>query len=537
MTSGDLFAMMHFMKKTKRKLSYSIMAVLMLGACNGAHTTSYQDRLDQVSNDMRVKLPRDEISSVLASGFYSISERALTQVDVRALGLEGMRGLATIDPEIGVRENNGTVEIRYGDEFVTALIEPMAHDSESWSDVVYEALQALWPYSTDLAATQAERIYEAVFDAALANLDIFSRYAGKKEAEGHRDKREGHGGIDVTLKKIDERFFIDRVGPGSPAFDSGLRKGDMLISVDGEAVIGKNLNDVYAQIRGKIQTELVLEIERPQTNIAQKLFLWRELVIPQTVWSTYDDGVLDVRITSFNERTVASLSQDIQDIALMHGKRFQGIVLDLRGNPGGLLKKAVQVADLFLAGGRIISTKGRHPDSFEVYEADPVDVAQGRPLVIVMDGKSASASEIVAAALQDRGRAVVVGSSSYGKGTVQSVQRLPNDGEITVTWSRLIAPSGYAFHGLGVRPSVCTSGVNLKGDQGAPLWENDGRDLMKNWRTVAIEDRNGRKQLRLTCPPDRKRKRIDIVVARNILLDRSLYKRFMGFTTIATVAQ
>jgi carboxyl-terminal processing protease len=166
-----------------------------------------------------------------------------------------------------------------------------------------------------------------------------------------------------------------------------------------------------------------------------------------------------------------------------------------------------------------------------------VDVAQGRPIVILMDGKSASASEIVAASLQDRKRAVVVGSSSYGKGTVQSVQRLPNNGEITVTWSRLIAPSGYAFHGLGVRPSVCTSGVEGQGRFGAALWEDDGRALMKNWRSVAIEDRTGRKKLRLTCPPDRQEKGIDMVVARNIILDPDIYRRFKGFTTIATIAQ
>jgi carboxyl-terminal processing protease len=311
----------------------------------------------------------------------------------------------------------------------------------------------------------------------------------------------------------------------------------MLISVDGQAVVGKSLHDVDTMLRGKIQTELVLEIERISTGVSQKLFVWRELVIPQTVWTTFEDGVLDVRITSFNERTARRLSQQVQDIALMHGNRFKGVILDLRGNPGGLLRKAVQVADLFLAGGRIISTKGRHPDSLEVYEADPVDVAQGRPIVILMDGKSASASEIVAASLQDRKRAVVVGSSSYGKGTVQSVQRLPNNGEITVTWSRLIAPSGYAFHGLGVRPSVCTSGVEGQGRFGAALWEDDGRALMKNWRSVAIEDRTGRKKLRLTCPPDRQEKGIDMVVARNIILDPDIYRRFKGFTTIATIAQ
>lgn len=525
------------MKQMNNAFCSSIMAILLLSAC----TTVSNERADMsgqsVYEDMGEKLPRDEISSVLASGFYSISERALTLVDVRSLGLEGLRGLATIDPAIGIREVNGTVEVSYADQLVATLVEPMAHDSESWSDVIYDALSVLWPHSPDLAQTNAERIYEAVFDAALANLDIFSRYAGKREAEEHRDSREGHGGVNLTLGKIDQRFFIKQVDRESPAYEAGVRKGDMLISVDGEAVVGKTLYEVDSLLRGKIQTELVMEIERVQTGVSQKLFLWRELVIPQTVWATYEDGVLDVRISSFNERTARRLSQQVQDIALMHGERFKGVILDLRGNPGGLLRKAVQVADLFLAGGRIISTKGRHPDSLEVYEADPLDVAQGRPIVIVMDGKSASASEIVAASLQDRKRAVVVGSSSYGKGTVQSVQRLPNNGEITVTWSRLIAPSGYAFHGLGVRPSVCTSGVEGEGRHGAALWENDGRALMKTWRTVAIEDRMGRKKLRLTCPPDRHQKGIDMVVARNIILDPDLYRRFKGFTTIATIAQ
>jgi carboxyl-terminal processing protease len=525
------------MKQAGLSMAMTLLGLLVLGACAGPQTSFYQNNDDKTHEDMRVKLPRDEVSSVLASGFYNISERALSVTDVRALGLEGLRGLATIDPEIGVIENNATIEVTYSDKLVKKVVEPMAHDSESWSDVVYEVLTALWPYSPDLAATNAERIYEAVFDAALANLDIFSRYAGKLEAESHRDRREGYGGVDLTLSKIDERIFVKRVGLDGPAYQGGVRKGDMLISVDGEAVIGKKLHDIYEMMRGKIQTEMVVEVERLKTGVTQKLFLWRELVIPQTVWTTYDDGILSVRISSFNERTASTLSQDMQEIALMHGQRFKGVILDLRGNPGGLLKKAVKVADLFLAGGRIISTSGRHPDSVEVYEADPIDVIQGRPVVILLDGKSASASEIVAAALQDRGRAVVVGSSSYGKGTVQSVQHLPNDGELTVTWSRLIAPSGYAFHGLGVRPSVCTSGVKGLGVHGAALSEGDGKDLMRNWRSVAIEDRSGRKNLRQTCPPDRRKRGIDREVARNIILDRSLYKRFMGFTTIATVAQ
>ncbi len=525
------------MKHRWTSLALGAAAVLFLSACAGPRVPLDTAKTEKAAEEMRQMLPREEVSSVLASGFYSVSERALTRVDVRSLGLEGIRGLATIDPEVSVEEKNGVLEIRYGDHFVKAVVEPMAHDSESWSDVVYEVLQALWPYSEDIAHTNAERVYEAVFDAALGNLDIFSRYAGKREAASHRQRREGYGGVGMALNKIDERFIVKRVGEDGPAFNSGVRKGDMIISVDGEPVIGRALEDVYDLLRGKIQTEVILEIERPTTGITQKVFLWRELVINQTVWSNFDDGVMNIRVSSFNERTLSTLSQDIKDMALLHGDRFRGIVLDLRGNPGGLLKKAVRVADLFLAGGRIISTQGRHSDSFEVYEADKIDIAQGRPLVVLLNGKSASASEIVAAALQDRGRAVVVGSSSFGKGTVQSVQRLPNDGEITVTWSRLIAPSGYSFHGLGVRPSVCTSGVKSNPNRGPALRENNGRDLMASWRKVAVEDRSGRKSLRSTCPPDRHTKRIDSEIARNIILDPDLYQRFMGFLSIATVVQ
>ena len=521
------------MKMTRTSLSLLTASLLVLNACSGSQVPLTH----KIADEMRVSLPRDEVSSVLASGFYSISERALTPVSVRALGLEGMRGLATIDPEVSIEEKHGVITVKYGDNFVKAVVEPMDHDSESWADAVYEVLQCVWPYSEDIAATRSERIYEAVFDAALANLDIFSRYAGKQEAESHRDRRDGYGGVDMSLNKIDERFFVQRVGRDGPAYEGGVRKGDMILTVDGEPVIGKTLHDVAELLRGKIQTEMIVEVERPSTGITQKLFLWRELVIQQTVWSTFEDGVMNVKISSFNEKTVSALSQDVQDMALMHGKRFKGIVLDLRGNPGGLLKKAVQVADLFIAGGRLISTQGRHPDSFETYEADLIDVSQGRPIVVLLNGKSASASEIVAAALQDRGRAVVVGSSSYGKGTVQSVQRLPNDGEITVTWSRLIAPSGYAFHGLGVRPSICTSGVKDVKHRGPALWENDGASLMKSWRKVAIGDRLGRKNLRSTCPPERLKKRIDSQIANNVILDPALYLRFMGFQTIATVAQ
>ncbi|MBV5324033.1 MAG: S41 family peptidase, partial [Rhodospirillaceae bacterium] len=139
------------------------------------------------------------------------------------------------------------------------------------------------------------------------------------------------------------------------------------------------------------------------------------------------------------------------------GGGLQGVILDLRGNPGGLLDKAVTVVDLFVAQGPILTTKGRHPEATNAFDAHPGDMGEDLAVVVLVDGRSASAAEIVASSLQDSGRAVVIGTNSYGKGTVQTVISLPNDGEITLTWSRFHTPSGYALHGLGVLPALCTS--------------------------------------------------------------------------------
>jgi hypothetical protein len=165
---------------TKRFITVlSLCSVLGVSACVSTPVETRQDIQERAAEEIRVALPRDEVSSVLASGLYNVSERALTPVNVHDLGLEGMRGLATIDPEISVTENRGVIEVRYGGEFVKAVVKPLAADSESWADAIYDVLIALWPLAPDLAQTNPERIYEAVFDAALSNLDIFSRYAGK----------------------------------------------------------------------------------------------------------------------------------------------------------------------------------------------------------------------------------------------------------------------------------------------------------------------------------------------------------------------
>jgi carboxyl-terminal processing protease len=184
------------------------------------------------------------------------------------------------------------------------------------------------------------------------------------------------------------------------------------------------------------------------------------LVVLPTVTASRDGNVAVFRIASFNQSTTQLLTESINNEERAAGGHLAGIVLDLRGNPGGLLDQAVNLADMFIAKGPIIATVGRNPASHQYFAASGHSIAPTIPLVVLVNGGSASASEIVAAALQDVGRAVVIGTSSYGKGTVQTVMRLPNDGELTLTWARLVTPSGYYLQAHGVVPTLCTSALS-----------------------------------------------------------------------------
>jgi carboxyl-terminal processing protease len=211
-------------------------------------------------------------------------------------------------------------------------------------------------------------------------------------------------------------------------------------------------------------------------------------------------------------------------------------VLDLRGNPGGLLDQAVAVADVFLRNGVILTTGGRHPESVQRFNATGRDLTNGLPVVILINGGSASAAEIVASALQDRGRAVVVGTNSYGKGTVQNITRLPNDGELILTWSRFRAPSGYILDQLGVFPNVCTSDLLALATDGN-LHEqvqnavSRAATTLTLWRTLSRSDEARRSEIREICPDDMDKPEIDLKVAQEILADRPLYARMLGMSS------
>ena len=267
----------------------------------------------------------------------------------------------------------------------------------------------------------------------------------------------------------------------------------------------------------------------------------RERVIPNTVAMSIADDVGILKVDRFNAATATNLREAVQAVRRSVGRGLRGYVLDLRGNPGGLLDQAVAVADLFIARGKIITTEGRHPDSRQRFEASPDDIADGLPLVVLVDGRSASSAEVVAAALQDSGRAVVVGASSYGKGSVQTVTRLPNDGELFLTWSRIYTPAGYTLHRQGVQPTLCTSRPGQE-DPAALLTDlRDGRvrpaAQFAGWRARAADDEEALNQLREACPWKEHEPELDLKVALRLLAEPALYQRASSLASTSTVAE
>ena len=469
----------------------------------------------------------------MSFAFTTIIERHLDPINASTLALEGMRGLSSIDPEISISRVDNKLLMNSWNRAIAQYPAPADDDVQGWAHMTISMALEARTVSNAIRAASVEKVTEVVMDSALAKLDVFSRYYGPKEAADHQASRNGFGGIGVTIDMVEGGAKLLTVMADSPAWQEGLKPGDIVTNIDGEPLSGLDKEGVSARLRGKIPSDV-------EVTIASKPHvLHRALIVPPTVTATIHDDVAEFKITGFNHRTASSLAMELKSIQDKLGPNLKGAVLDLRGNPGGLLDQAVMMADLFMADGNIVSTHGRHPLASQSYEAREGDIGEKLPLVVLVDGKSASAAEIVAGALEDSGRAVVVGTNSYGKGTVQTVIALPNDGEMTLTWSRFYTPSGYALHGLGVMPTLCTVDFGIDPDRlveglthassPAPVVATLAR-----WRKVGIGDTDVRAQLRSVCPSAKHGdSKVEMQVAERLLNDPISYGKALSLSSTA----
>ena len=309
--------------------------------------------------------------------------------------------------------------------------------------------------SAPLRRAGTQGIIQGFFDEMLGRLDPYSRYVPPQQAGEDRARRAGRAGLGLTVGLRGRQVDVLDVVRDSPAAIAGIRPGDILYQIDGQRTQDQDPATITALLSGAEGSAVTVSWRGHDGRMRDSQMI-RVMVPPETVFAKRVADVLVLRITSFSGTTASHLALSVQD-AMSEPRPVHGIVLDLRDNRGGLLRQAVTAADTFLPAGVVAITTGRDPDASHIWRSAEGELAENVPLIVLVDGRTASSAEILAAALADRGRAVVVGSSTVGKGLVQTIDPLPDGGDLFVTWSRVLAPLGWPLQGLGVLPQVCTS--------------------------------------------------------------------------------
>ena len=299
-------------------------------------------------------------------------------------------------------------------------------------------------------------LVESAINGMLSSLDPHSSYLSPKSFRAMQVQTRGEfGGLGIEVTMEDGLVKVVTPIDDTPAAKAGILAGDMITHLDGEQVQGLTLSQAVEKMRGPVKTDIELTIRREGVAEPIKVNITRDVIRITSVRSRVEDNVGYIRITQFNEQTYDGLKQAIESLSKEIGKdKLKGYVLDLRNNPGGLLDQAISVSDAFLERGEIVSTRGRNADETQRYNARSGDLTGGAPLIVLMNGGSASASEIVAGALQDHRRATILGTRSFGKGSVQTIIPLGANGAIRLTTARYYTPSGTSIQAKGITPDI-----------------------------------------------------------------------------------
>ena len=299
-----------------------------------------------------------------------------------------------------------------------------------------------------------KELIESAISGMLQSLDPHSSYLSAESYKDMQVKTKGtFGGLGIEITMEDGVVKVVSPIDETPAALAGMQSGDLIIGINGESIRGLSINDAVSQLRGPIGSNVTITVVRNKQEPFE-LVIKRDIIKIRSVRHNIINNVGYIRLTTFSETTTEGMKNSIKKIQGELGKKFQGLILDLRNNPGGLLNQSISVSDSFLDRGEIVSTKGRkNGDASRVF-AKKGDVINGKPLVVLINSGSASASEIVAGALKDHSRAIIIGTRSFGKGSVQSIIPLPGNGAMRLTTSRYYTPSGVSIQAKGIEPDI-----------------------------------------------------------------------------------
>lgn len=467
-----------------------------------------------------------QTQAMLVDAFNHVQHRYIDPVGMDELAMAGLNRLTAVDNRLSIQRKGGQLILLADSRIVEEYTQPDRPDSLGWAEVSAEIVDKSRSNSTQAASLVPEDLYSTLMGGIVATLDRYSRYESAKVAKSQRAGRTGFGGIGATIRTRDGTSTIVETLPEMPAAAAGLKAGDVIIRIDDEPIAGQNPIDVIGRLRGPIGKIVIVDVRRDGEADTRRFSIRRAHVVPRSVRGMLKNGVAQIILRGFNRRSSADLEDEIAKLQAQAGGKLRGIVLDLRNNPGGLFDQALSIADLFLDRGLIIRTRGRHPAANKSFQADGHQIAKDVPLAVIINGRSASSSEILAAALQSHSRAIVVGSGSHGKGSVQSIRQLPNSGELIVTWSRIFSPSGYLLDGLGVIPNICTSAspdVARAGRSPSARAFTDAKQF-SDWNRYDRADEELAQSLRRYCPPEPAAPKTDMSVAMQLLADPKAYR-------------
>jgi carboxyl-terminal processing protease len=325
-------------------------------------------------------------------------------------------------------------------------------------------------------------LIDNALNGMLTGLDPHSAYMTESQWHDMQSETSGRFG-GIGLEVTENSGLLQVVSPidGTPAAAAGLRPGDLITAVDGKTVEGLSLNDAVTAMRGPPNTTVRLIIKRVAVDKPIVLTLTRQIIHIETVKSRLIDDIGVIRISEFTEQTDTGLRAALKSLRAESAGHLRGLVLDMRNDPGGLLDQAIAVSNDFLGSGGIVSTRGRHSDDDQSWSAKPGnDISGNLPVVVLTNNGTASAAEIVAGALQDDHRALVLGTQSFGKGSVQTLFPLPGHGAIRLTTARYYTPSGRSIQGVGITPNVEVQETRTPPPHFAPEHEADLRHILSN---------------------------------------------------------
>ena len=329
--------------------------------------------------------------------------------------------------------------------------------------------------------TNDRDLVENAINGMLTGLDPHSSFMNAKSYKDMQVQTTGQFG-GLGLEVVAENGLIKVVSPmdDTPAARAGMKTNYLITMIDGQTVQGLTLNEAVDKMRGSPGSSIKLTVKRENISTPVEVSMQREVIRIQVVRSRLEGDIAYIRLVSFNEQTEGAMKRALADLKAKAGGTLKGIVLDLRNNPGGLLDSAVNVSDDFLDSGEIVSTRSRHPEETQRISAKSGEIAPGLPVVILINGGSASASEIVAGALQDQRRAVVLGTRSFGKGSVQTVMPLQGGVAMRLTTARYYTPSGRSIQGLGISPDIEVAASRTETPHFGPEREADLNRALRN---------------------------------------------------------